>query len=46
MTYFLVALGLGCCPWAFSLVAEWGLLFTVVHGLLIAMASPVAEPRL
>ena len=40
---FLVALGLRCCEWAFSSCGEWGLLFVVVHGLLIAVASLVAE---
>ena len=32
-----------CCTWAFSSCSEWGLLFVVVHGLLIAVASLVAE---
>ena len=40
--YVLTALGLPCCVWAFSSCGEWGLLF-VVHGLLIAVASLVAE---
>ena len=40
---FLAVLGLHCCPWAFSSCGEWGLLFVVVCGLLIAVASPVAE---
>ena len=40
---FLAALGLRCCVRAFSSCGEWGLLFVVVHGLLIAVASPVAE---
>ena len=40
---FLVALGLRCCEWAFSSCGEWGLLFVVVHGLLTAVASLVAE---
>ena len=31
---------------AFSSCGEWGLLFVVVHGLLIAVASLVAEHRL
>ena len=35
-------LGLCCCAWAFS-TCEWGLLFVVVHGLLIAVASLVVE---
>ena len=43
---FLAALGLHCCAWAFSICGEWGLLFVVVHGLLIAVASLVAEHRL
>ena len=29
--------------WAFSSCGEWGLLFVVVHGLLIAVASLVVE---
>ena len=40
---FLAVLGLHCCMWAFSSCGEQGLLFTVVHGLLIAVASLVAE---
>ena len=40
---FLAALGLRCCVWAFSSCSEWGLLFLVVRGLLIAVASLVAE---
>ena len=43
---FLVALGLRCCARAFSSYGEWGLLFVVVRGLLIAVASLVAEHRL
>ena len=39
----LAVLGLHCCTWAFSSCGEWGLLFVVVHGLLIAVASLVAE---
>ena len=44
--YFLAALGLRCCVWAFPSCGERGLLFVVVHGLLIAVASLVAEHRL
>ena len=40
---FLAALGLRCCARAFSSCGEWGLLFVVVHRLLIAVASLVAE---
>ena len=40
---FLAELGLCCWAWAFSSCGEWGLLFVVVHGLLIAVASLVAE---
>ena len=36
-------LGLHCCVWAFSGCGERGLLLVVVHGLLIAVASLVAE---
>ena len=42
--YLLLAtLGLRCCVRAFSGCSEWGLLFVAVHGLLIAVASLVAE---
>ena len=40
---FLAALGLRCCTQAFSSCGEPGLLFVVVHGLLIAVASLVVE---
>ena len=40
---FLAALGLRCCAQAFSSCSEQGLLFVVVHRLLIAVASLVAE---
>ena len=40
---FLAALGLHCCAWAFSSCGERGLLFIAVRGLLIAVASLVAE---
>ena len=40
---FLAALGLHCYAWAFSSCSEWGLLFIAVRGLLIAVASLVAE---
>ena len=43
---FLAALGLHCCVQAFSSCGEQGLLFVVVCGLLIAVASLVAEHRL
>ena len=43
---FLAALGLRCCAQAFSSCGEQGLLFIAVRGLLIAMASLVAEHRL
>ena len=36
----MVALGLCCCEWAFSNCAEQGLLFVVMHRLLIVVASP------
>ena len=39
----LAALGLCCCTQAFSSCGERGLLFLVVHGLLIAVASLVVE---
>ena len=40
---FLAALGLPCCTQAFSSCGEGGLLFASVCGLLIAVASLVAE---
>ena len=40
---FLAALGLHCCVRAFSSCGERGLLFVVVRGLLIAVASLVVE---
>ena len=40
---FLAALGLCCCARAFSSCSERGLLFVAVHGLLVAVASLVAE---
>ena len=40
---FLAALGVCCCAWAFSSCGEQELLFVAVRGLLIAVASLVAE---
>ena len=40
---FMAVLGLRCWAWAFPSCGEWGLLFLVVRGLLIAVASLVAE---
>ena len=40
---FLAVLGLRCCVRAFSSCGKWGLLFVVVHGLLIVVASLVVE---
>ena len=40
---FLAVLGLRCSARAFSSCGERGLLFVVVHGLLIAVASLVVE---
>ena len=40
---FLVALGLRCCVRAFSSCSKGGLLFDAVRGLLIVVASLVAE---
>ena len=40
---FWAVLGLRRCAWAFSSCGERGLLFVAVHGLLIAVASLVAE---
>ena len=42
----MAVLGLGCCAQAFSSCGERGLLFIVVRGFLIAVASLVAEHRL
>ena len=44
--FILAVLDRHCCVWAFSSCVEWGLLFVVVRGLLIAVASLVAEHRL
>ena len=41
--FFLAALGPHCCVWAFSSCSERGLLFTVVRGHLVMVASLVAE---
>ena len=43
LSFFLAVLGLHCCVRAFSRCGKRGLLFIAVHGLLIAMASLVAE---
>ena len=43
---FLVSLGLRCCARAFSSCREPGLFFVVVRGLLVAVASLIAEHRL
>ena len=40
---FLAVLGLRCCAQAFSSCGKQGLLFVAVRGLLIAVASLVAE---
>ena len=42
---FLTALGLRCCESAFSSHVKWGLLSVAVSGLLIAVASLIAEHR-
>ena len=42
----LAALRLHCCARAFSSFSDRGLLFVVVHGLLIAVASLVMQHRL
>ena len=39
----MAVLGLRCCTWAFSSCSEQRLLFVAVCGLLIAVASLVAE---
>ena len=43
---FLAVLGLHCCVQAFSSCGEQGLLFVVVRGLLVAVASLAVEHRL
>ena len=40
---FMVALALCCCAQAFSSCGEHGLLFVAVRGLIIAVASLVAQ---
>ena len=40
---FLAALGLRCCTQASSSCGQWDLLFVAVRGLLIVVASLVAE---
>ena len=40
---FLAALGLHCCVQAFSISVSGGCSLVVVHRLLVAVASPVAE---
>ena len=42
----MAVLGVHCCARAFSSCGEQGLLFDVVHGLLIVVASLVAEDGL
>ena len=46
MYLFMAALGLCCCTRAFSSCDKPGLVFVAVRGLLIAVASLVAEHRL
>ena len=41
--FFPAALGLCCCTQPFSSYGKWGLLFVVVHRLLIAVASLLAK---
>ena len=43
MYLFLAVLGLCCFTWSFSTCSKLGLLLTVGHGLLVAVASLVAE---
>ena len=43
---FVATLGLHCCARAFCICGEWELLFVVVCGLLIVVASLVVEHRL
>ena len=46
ISFFWAVLDLCCCTRASSSCLERGLLFVAVCGLLIAVASPVAEHRL
>ena len=46
LSVFVTALGLPCSAWVFSSCSEQGLLFVVVWGFLIAVASLVSEHRL
>ena len=46
LSVFVAALGLPCCARVFSRCGEQGLLFVVVWGFLIAVASLVSEHRL
>ena len=46
LNIFLAVLGLRCCAQAFSSCGERGLLFVAARGLLIAVATLVAEHRL
>ena len=39
----MAALGLCRCTWAFSSCSKWGLLFIMVRGLLIEVASLIVE---
>ena len=42
---FLATVGVCCSEWAFSSCVKWGLLSVAVSGLLIAVASLIAEHR-
>ena len=42
---YLAALGIHCCLWVFSACRERELFFTVVHELLLAVASLIVEHR-
>ena len=44
--YFWLTLGLCYCKRAFSSCGEWGLVFIVVHGLFVAVASLIVKHRL
>ena len=46
MYFILALLGFSCCAWTFSSCSHWELLFVQVLGLLIEVASLVAEQRL
>ena len=43
LLYFLAAVGLHCCTWAFCSCGEWGLLFTCSYSSFVVCGLPIAE---